>query len=266
MSMSNKIYRDSTGFTQISNNLLNNPEISFKAKGLYSFMYSKPDDWKFSIKRISLQAKESLDAIRSGLQELEKHGYLERIPCKEDGKFKGYDYRLTINGKGEKPSSENPTTENHVTLSNKELSNTDLSNKDSERDTSQTFLEKLEEEIQEIKSNPNYPILIQKYEAKNKEVKIEDEMKLCLTRYYETGKNSNKFTYFSSWVENLKTDFKKKSWSKPNSDYAYPEPYKEDYHFTTLPKNGKVEIADDYEQEPEKGNLDFKNLVNKMSI
>ena len=46
-------FKQNIPFTQIANDLLNDKLISFKAKGVYSFLYSKPSGWYFSEKRIS---------------------------------------------------------------------------------------------------------------------------------------------------------------------------------------------------------------------
>lgn len=70
-----KIHRS---FGAVPNDLLNNPEISFKAKGLYAYLNSKPSDWDFSIESIARQNKEGMDAIRSAIHELEQSGYLVR--------------------------------------------------------------------------------------------------------------------------------------------------------------------------------------------
>lgn len=65
-------------FTQVANEVLNDSNLTFKAKGLYAYLYSKPDGWDFAIDRIATQTKESRLSINNGLQELEKQGYLLR--------------------------------------------------------------------------------------------------------------------------------------------------------------------------------------------
>ena len=70
-----KIHRS---FGAVPNDLLNNPQISFKAKGLYAYMNSKPDNWDFSIQAIAAQNREGTEAIRSAIHELEEFGYLVR--------------------------------------------------------------------------------------------------------------------------------------------------------------------------------------------
>jgi DNA-binding MarR family transcriptional regulator len=119
----------------IPNEILNSEKLSLKAKGLFAYLQSKPNEWKFSISRMSSQLKEGKDAIRDAIKELEKFGLLKRIPVKDKrGKWLGYNYELSEKIK-ENPSSENPTTGNPSsvfsdTISKKEYSKKEYSNKE----------------------------------------------------------------------------------------------------------------------------------------
>jgi predicted transcriptional regulator len=85
-----------SGWTSTPNEILNSPELSFKAKGIWGYINSKPADWEFSIAGIAKQAKDSFDSIRSGLKELENLGLLKRVQkTTEQGRFTGYDYILS---------------------------------------------------------------------------------------------------------------------------------------------------------------------------
>ena len=64
-------------FTIMSNYHLRDRNLSFKAKGLLSFMLSLPDDWDYSLKGLCAISKENRDAIRSTLKELQDNHYLE---------------------------------------------------------------------------------------------------------------------------------------------------------------------------------------------
>lgn len=113
------------------NELLNNENISLKAKGLFVFLQSKPENWSFSTERISKQTADGISSTRGALQELEKFKYLKRTPTKKGSKFDGYEYTLY-----EKPSAENQTTENQTsenlhTLSKKENSKKEIVRKNS---------------------------------------------------------------------------------------------------------------------------------------
>lgn len=82
--MKSQIKKHQIPYTQISNDLLNDQRITLKAKGLYCFMFSKPDDWNFTIKSMAKQLKDGAEAVSSGLKELKKSGWL-RYYKKSDG-------------------------------------------------------------------------------------------------------------------------------------------------------------------------------------
>jgi GTP cyclohydrolase II len=114
-------------FGQAPVELLNRTDLSFKAKGLFSFIQSKPDGWSFSVDRITRQSNEGKDAIRSGLKELEDAGYLTRIAAKKkDGTWDGYDYTLSAFPLADFPSTVNSMTENPDTYSKIEDSKIDI--------------------------------------------------------------------------------------------------------------------------------------------
>ena len=66
-------------YTVMSNEHLRNRELSLKAKGLLSQMLSLPEEWDYSLEGLSRINREGVDAIRTGIRELEEHGYLERL-------------------------------------------------------------------------------------------------------------------------------------------------------------------------------------------
>lgn len=96
------------GFTQVSNIILNDNQISLKAKGLFAYLFSKPDDWEFHISAMEKELKEKRDAILSTVNELIEHNYITRKQ-KNDGKFGGILYEFVL------PHTENPHTENPYT-------------------------------------------------------------------------------------------------------------------------------------------------------
>lgn len=70
--------KDKIPFTQVANGVLNDKRISAKAKGLYAYLYSKPDGWDFAVSRIMLDMSDGRDSIQEGLRELERFGFLTR--------------------------------------------------------------------------------------------------------------------------------------------------------------------------------------------
>ena len=77
----------------MSNYHLRDKELSLKAKGLLSQMLSLPDDWDYTLAGLSHINRESKDAIRSAVNELEAAGYIRRHQKTDaSGKFSGNEY------------------------------------------------------------------------------------------------------------------------------------------------------------------------------
>ena len=62
----------------MSNHHLRNKELTLKAKELLSQMLSFPEDWDYTLAGLSQINRESIDAIRTAVWELEKAGYITR--------------------------------------------------------------------------------------------------------------------------------------------------------------------------------------------
>ena len=132
------------GYTVMSNHHLRNKELTLKAKGLLSQMLSLPEDWDYTLAGLSLINRESIDAIRTAVWELEKAGYITRRQGRDDkGKMTAIEYTIYEQPQppaAASPEPKNPTLENPTQLNKdiqktdlpkKEKSNTDLSNTDS---------------------------------------------------------------------------------------------------------------------------------------
>lgn len=102
------------GFTVMSNYHLNDKTISLKAKGLLSQMLSLPDSWDFTLRGLASINKENLDAIRTAVLELEKHGYITRRQMRNSrGKLAKIEYTIYEQPQQASPLSprlENPNT------------------------------------------------------------------------------------------------------------------------------------------------------------
>ena len=132
-----------TGYTVMSNHHLRNKELSLKAKGLLSQMLSLPEDWDYTLAGLSYINRESIDAIRTAVWELEKAGYITRRQGRDEkGKMTAIEYTIyeqpqppeldcpvLENPTADNPTTENPTSENPMQL-NKDISKTNLPNKE----------------------------------------------------------------------------------------------------------------------------------------
>ena len=137
-----------TGYTVMSNHHLRNKELSLKAKGLLSQMLSLPEDWDYTLSGLSYINRESIDAIRTAVWELEKAGYITRRQGRDEkGKMTAIEYTIyeqpqppeldcpvlenptADNPILENPTPDNPTSENPMQL-NKDIQKTNLSKKE----------------------------------------------------------------------------------------------------------------------------------------
>ena len=143
------------GYTVMSNHHLRNRTLSLKAKGLLSQMLSLPGDWDYTLQGLAQINKESIDAIREAVRELERAGYIKRSRERDErGCLRGTVYTIyeqphteptpeeptqalpaSENPTLEKPMLDKPTLENPMQLitkgRNKEKQNTDQSITDS---------------------------------------------------------------------------------------------------------------------------------------
>ncbi len=68
--------RPETNWTVVRNEVIADPELSFKATGVLIYILSKPDDWRTSTAHLATVKKEGLDAIRTAFVELRRRGYV----------------------------------------------------------------------------------------------------------------------------------------------------------------------------------------------
>ena len=111
-----------SGYTVMSNHHLRNRALSLKAKGLLSQMLSLPEDWDYTLQGLARINRESIDAIRQAIRELEQTGYIQRSRERDEkGRLRGADYVIfelpqpipaSVSPTLENPTLENPTQEN----------------------------------------------------------------------------------------------------------------------------------------------------------
>lgn len=67
-------------YVMINKELLENTNLSWKAKGLLAYLLSKPDNWQVQVRNLMNQSSDGEKSVRSGLKELEKFHYLQKFP------------------------------------------------------------------------------------------------------------------------------------------------------------------------------------------
>ena len=127
------------GYTVMSNHHLRNHALSLKAKGLLSQMLSLPEDWDYTLQGLAQINKESIDAIREAVRELERAGYIKRSRERDErGCLRGTVYTIYeqphAEPRPEEPTQEKPTLEKPMldfpTLENPTQLNTKRKNKE----------------------------------------------------------------------------------------------------------------------------------------
>ena len=132
------------GYTVMSNHHLRNHALSLKAKGLLSQMLSLPEDWDYTLQGLAQINKESIDAIREAVRELEHAGYIKRSRERDErGCLRGTVYTIYEQPHAEptpeepaqeEPTQEKPTLEKPMlekpTLENPTQLNTERKNKE----------------------------------------------------------------------------------------------------------------------------------------
>jgi len=146
-------------YTVMSNYHLNDKTITLKAKGLLSQMLSLPESWDYTLKGLACINRESVDAIRTAVLELEQRGYIVRQQGRDTGgNFTAIEYviyeqpkspllenpitvkprlekplsdnPISVNPKTENPVSDKPLSENPTQLNTKKSSNQETSPKE----------------------------------------------------------------------------------------------------------------------------------------
>lgn len=95
--MSGQIHRHKKkkNFTMLDNTASHDNSLSWKAKGLHTFIMTLPDDWKLNISDLTKRSKDGRDGTTSAMNELLSSGYVSRSQIMDEkGRFSGYEYHV----------------------------------------------------------------------------------------------------------------------------------------------------------------------------
>ena len=143
-------------YTVIDNSILEDKELSLKAKGMLCLMLSLPDYWDFTISGLTKRSRDGKSSVMATLNELEDAGYFRRIQIKENGKYAGIEYIVSETKMTDFPYSENQHTENEDT-ENQYKVNTIKSNT-IKTNTNKRFIAPSIEEVQEYIDENGYSV------------------------------------------------------------------------------------------------------------
>lgn len=87
MTIIRTVHNKDNPYTVINSEISKDKRLSWKAKGILLYAFSRPDDWQFYLSDLVNQSTDGKDSVKAGLKELEMAGYLEREQTREKGKF-----------------------------------------------------------------------------------------------------------------------------------------------------------------------------------
>ncbi|WP_128380292.1 hypothetical protein [Streptomyces cavernae] len=126
-------------FTQIANGLFRDKRMSFKSKGLFGLISTHREGWHMTVADLARRGREGVDAVTTGLEELERYGFLQRDRDRNpDGTLGSATYFITdlpaLQNTRSQPESGNPGLDN-PTLADRPTKNT-ISKKTNKQKTS----------------------------------------------------------------------------------------------------------------------------------
>lgn len=82
-----------SNYVVLDKHCLQNPSLSWAAKGLHSYLMGLPDDWKVTVSDLKNRSKDGRDATSTAMHALIKCGYVVRESEHDQaGRFAGYNY------------------------------------------------------------------------------------------------------------------------------------------------------------------------------
>lgn len=91
-----RVLKDSQNpYFKVSKGYVNDPNLSFKAKGILTYLLSKPDAWQTIIEDVVKHGSDGHSSVSSGLDELRKAGYIKKIGVRnEKGHFTHWETKI----------------------------------------------------------------------------------------------------------------------------------------------------------------------------
>lgn len=71
-------------YAQIARATLQDKRLSWKARGLLSYLLSKPDDWIILFSHLVNEAPDGKASLQTAIKELQRHGYLEKRMIRDE--------------------------------------------------------------------------------------------------------------------------------------------------------------------------------------
>jgi len=91
-----KVKKKSDHFLIVKKNCIEDKKISWQARGLHTYLMSKPDDWEIIIKHLIKEGPSGKDAVYAMLKELKNAGYIivNKLTDPNTKRFSGNSYEI----------------------------------------------------------------------------------------------------------------------------------------------------------------------------
>lgn len=77
-------------YVMIDRRPIDNPKLSFKAKGILTYLMSRPDGWEVSVTDLVKHGEDGEHAVRAGLKELKEAGHMKYTQSRDQGRITGW--------------------------------------------------------------------------------------------------------------------------------------------------------------------------------
>ncbi|WP_395652669.1 hypothetical protein [Brevundimonas sp.] len=213
-------------FTVVNNDVIQNKDLSWAAKGMLVYLLHLPDNWQINVADLSNRSKNGRDGTAGIIKELMTAGYISRVKIKnEKAQFKGYDYTVTdkpVNGKAVNGLSVDGTSVNGKAVTSKyyqeeilsEVNTNEVNNVEKEFSTV-TLIDEVDEMMVEIHHVPEYFDIEQKEpkeKSSAKKEKVADPAPITLmwleyeNRFADLNRGE-KPVFHKKYLRSLKTLF-----------------------------------------------------------
>ena len=178
-------------YVMINKGFLENVELSWKAKGLLTYLLSRPDNWQIYVSHLIKQSTDGNTAVRSALKELKTFGYLQKYPVRIGNKIVYWEslvYEIPFE-ENERIKSKKICDDEEIIIyekpKSKKKSTTDFTEKGQKSVISQTQLKSLLAENQQVQETQSESLLAENQQVQNLQVQ-----KLQVQNQYTNNKRS----------------------------------------------------------------------------
>ena len=82
-------------FSRVSKSMLDDEQLSWRAKGVLSYLLGKPAGWKLRVGDLLNKSKDGKHAVRAALKELREAGYAELRPVRAGGRIVEWCWKIS---------------------------------------------------------------------------------------------------------------------------------------------------------------------------